>query len=269
MILTVLIGNTNTRFAWFDGRRAVRFRVAPTAAVGRGRLPEPGRVAHVAVASVVPDVTRTICAQLHATTGLEPFVIGPRTKAGLRFRYRRADLGADRVCAAVGAWRHFPGQDIIVFDFGTATTVNVVLREGIFAGGAILPGIQMSLNALADGTAGLPGLLPGSEQSPIQHNTRAAVRAGVAGLFAGGIDRIIDNIVRDAERSFRIVATGGGTRTARRYAKRIETSIPRLASEGLAELFYLNHPASTGACRRTQPRAGNSGRQSGQDRRAR
>jgi type III pantothenate kinase len=242
MILTVVIGNTNTRFVWFDGCRVAESRVVPTKSVRLGSLPKPGRVAGVAMASVVPSVTGAVDARLRAATGLEPFIVGPRTRTGLKFRYRRCNLGADRVCTAVGAWRRFPRQDLIVFDFGTATTVNVVLREGIFAGGAILPGIRMSLDNLADSTAGLPRLLPGRALSPIQHDTRAAIQAGVASLFAGGIDRIIDETERGLDRSFRIVATGGGVRTARQYAKQIGTSIPQLASEGLAGLFYLNHP---------------------------
>jgi type III pantothenate kinase len=259
MILTVVIGNTNTRFVWFAGRRVMVSRVIPTVSVCPGTLPKPGRVAGIAVASVVPEVTRTVCAHLRAATELEPFLVGPRTRTGLKFRYHRRDLGADRVCAAVGAWRRFPGQDLIIFDFGTATTVNVILREGIFAGGAILPGIQMSLDALAASTAGLPRLLPGSARSPVQRNTRSAIWAGVANLFAGGIDRIIDGIEQDSDRSFHIVATGGGVRTARRYTKRIRTLNPQLASEGLAELFHLNHPAPAGAGGIAMARAGNPG----------
>ena len=144
-----------------------------------------------------------------------------------------------------------------VFDFGTATTVNVLRREGIFAGGAILPGIRMSFDALADKSAALPRLLPGKVRSPIQHNTRAAVQAGVACLFAGGIERIIDEIERAEDRSFRVVATGGGAGTAHGYAERIPTSIPGLTSEGLAELFYLGNPASLGGDGRTQARTRN------------
>ena len=245
MILTVVIGNTNTRFAWFRGHRLVRFRVVPTAAVCHGRLPGSRRAAAVAVASVVPGATRVVRAHLRADAGLRPFVVGPRTQTGLRFRYRRQDLGADRVCAAVGARHRFPNQDLLVFDFGTATTVNVILREGIFAGGAILPGIRMSLDALAAGTAGLPKLLPAGMRNPVQHNTRAAVQAGVANLFAGGIERIIDRTEHALGRSFLVVSTGGAASIARRYSKRLGILTPYLASEGLAELLYLNRREGT------------------------
>lgn len=240
MILTVVIGNTNSRFGWFRGRRLARFRVVPTAAVCRGRLPGLNRAAAVAVASVVPEATQAVGAALRAAAGVKPFVVGPRTRAGLRFRYRRQDLGADRLCAAVGARHRFPGQDLVVFDFGTATTVNVILREGVFAGGAILPGIGMSLDALAAGTAGLPKLRPAGIRSPIQHNTRAAVQSGVADLFAGGIDRIIERTEHALGCSFLVVSTGGAAGIARRYSKRLGVLRRHIGSEGLAELFYLN-----------------------------
>jgi len=244
MILTVVIGNTNTRFAWFQGSRLVRFRVVPTAAVvRRGKLPKSDRAAAVAVASVVPAGTRAVRACLRTRAGSQPLVVGPHTRTGLRFRYRRQELGADRVCTAAGARHGFPDRDIIVLDFGTATTVNVILREGIFAGGAILPGIQMSLDALAAGTAVLPKLALARMRSPLQHDTGAAVQAGVANLFAGGVDRIIDRTEHVLGRSLLVVSTGGAAGIARRYSRRPGLLKPHLASEGLVELLHLNrHP---------------------------
>jgi type III pantothenate kinase len=241
MILTVVIGNTNTKLVWFEGRRPAKSRAVSTVEGSHGILPNPGRVCGVAIASVVPEATATFCARLRSFTGLRPFIVGAQTRTELRFRYRRRDLGADRVCAALGAWQRFRGQNVIVFDFGTATTVNVILGEGIFAGGAILPGIRMCLDALAGGTAGLPRLPSAGARSPIQHDTRTAIQSGVANLFAGGIDRIIDTIEQDTGRSFRVVATGGGAISARRYTKRISSFDPHLASRGLADIFYLNH----------------------------
>jgi type III pantothenate kinase len=241
MILTILIGNTNTRFVWFEGRRHEKTLALPTSALRGARLPQPGKVCGIAVASVVPSATRHILTSLGAASGLEPFVVGPRTRAGLRFRYRRSELGTDRVCIAVGARYRLPDRDLIIFDFGTATTVNVVLREGVFTGGAILPGIKMCLDGLAAGTARLPGLVPGRNLNPVQRNTRAAMQAGVAALFAGGIDHIINRIERNIGRRLLVVATGGAAVVARRYASRIGLIRPYLASDGLAGLWYLNH----------------------------
>jgi type III pantothenate kinase len=241
MILTALIGNTNTRFAWFNGRSLAKFLILSTPAVRRGRLPKTARVAGIAVASVVAEVTDAVAERLGSSTGLEPLVVGPRTRTGLLFNYLRKDLGADRVCVAVGATRSLPGRDVIVLDFGTATTVNVILREGIFAGGAILPGIQMSLDCLAAGTAGLPRVVPGRKLGPVQHTTRTAIQAGVAALYAGGIDHIVGEVERGLRRRFFVVATGGAAGIARRYGKRISSVHPRLANEGLAEIWYRNN----------------------------
>lgn len=241
MILTVLIGNTNTRFAWFNGRRLAKFLILPTPAVRSGRLPEPDLVAGIAVASVVAKVTGAVVERLRSSTGLEPLVVGPSTRTGIRFNYLREDLGADRVCVAVGATCSLPGRDVIVFDFGTATTVNVILREGIFSGGAIMPGVQMSLDCLAAGTAGLPRVAPGRKVGPIQRTTRTAIQAGVSALYAGGIDHIVSQVERGLKRRFLVVATGGAASIARRYGRRIRSVHPRLASEGLAEIWYRNN----------------------------
>jgi len=255
MIHTIVIGNTTTRFAWFVGRRLVKSRSMLTAALRCDELPAPGRAAGVAIASVVPDMTRIVRDHVRAAVQMEAFVLGPRARTGLKFHYRRLDIGADRVGAAVGAHRRFPGQDVIVFDFGTAATANVILAEGIFAGGVILPGIQMSLDALADYTAGLPKLSPERLRDPLQRNTRGAIRAGVANLFAGGIDRIVSEVERNTGRTFRVIATGGGARTARRYSGRIAAVYPQLASEGLAEIFRINRRPSDDVGARGRPQA--------------
>jgi len=236
VILTVLVGNTHTRFVWFRGRRASRAVTMPTEDAPAARLPGPGRVGAVGLASVVPGLTPRLAARLRACTGIEPLLVGPRTRTPLTYRYRRTELGADRVCVAVGAFRRFPSQDTIVFDFGTATTANVVLREGVFAGGAILPGIQMSFAALARGTAGLPKLDPGGLRSPVQHTTPGALLAGVSNLFAGGIERIIAQTQAVEGRRFRVVATGGNAQLAQSYSKLIREIRPLLANEGLASL---------------------------------
>ncbi len=240
MILTALIGNTNTRFVWFNRRRPARSLTLPTPDVRDGRLPRPGHVAGVAVASVVAGVGSAVTERLRVGTGKEPLVVGPHTRTGLRFSYLRKDLGADRVCVAVGAVSALPSRDVIAFDFGTATTVNVILREGTFAGGAIMPGIRMSFDCLAAGTAGLPRIAPGTKLSPVQHTTRKAIQAGVSALYAGGIDHIISQVERGLGRRFRVLATGGAAGIARRYAKRIRSARPHLASEGMAEIWYRN-----------------------------
>jgi type III pantothenate kinase len=147
------------------------------------------------VASVVPDVTVDLVRALERKTGLKPYVVGPTARTDLSFRYDRKQLGVDRVCAAVGAflrWRN----DLVVLDFGTSTTVNVVTRAGVFAGGLILPGVDLMLDGLSERTAQLPRPATRFIADPLQRETAGAMLAGVSLLQAGGLGLIIDCGVR-------------------------------------------------------------------------
>jgi type III pantothenate kinase len=196
------------------------------------------------VASVVPDVTVDLVRALERKTGLKPYVVGPTARTDLSFRYDRKQLGVDRVCAAVGAflrWRN----DLVVLDFGTSTTVNVVTRAGVFAGGLILPGVDLMLDGLSERTAQLPRPATRFIADPLQRETAGAMLAGVSLLQAGGLGLIIDDVERRLRRPVRVVATGGGARDAKRLLSRITAIDPLLASRGLAEICRLNRAEAT------------------------
>ena len=244
MILTVLIGNTNTRLTWFSGRRIVRRWVRPTGAA----LPAVGRIDGAAIASVVPKRTASIVAGLKRKTGLTSLVVTPATEIGLRFRYNRRQLGADRVCAAVGAHLRYSG-DLAVLDFGTAITLNVIRANGTFISGAIMPGADMMLEALSGSTARLPHLRLtmghdrivgqfGSCPRSLGHDTKSAIQVGVTGLLCGGINALIDRLGS----GYRVIATGGRAPAFRKLIRRIGTVDPDLAAHGLVEIYRLNRP---------------------------
>jgi len=246
MILTILVGNTRTRLTWLDHEQIRRRIVLATEAIVRhGTWAEVTNdvvrmTKGVALASVVPKATRGWCRLLHQA-GVRPLVVGPRTRTGLVFRYRRAQLGADRVCLAVGAHSRFR-DDLIVLDFGTAITVNVVTRKGEFLGGAILPGLRLMLAALARGTA-IPWPMPKRRLVPrtvLGHGTAGAIRSGVSFLLAGGISHIIERIRKETQREYRVVATGGDAGWFCRHLNVIRTVDQDLAARGLARLFYIN-----------------------------
>jgi type III pantothenate kinase len=236
MILTVIAGNTSGRLTWFDGDKVRCRRVMPTGRLAAALRAHPlwpdGRAA---LASVVPAVTPACVRALARLTGQEPLVVGPDTLTRLRFRYRRSQLGADRVCLAVGAHYRYR-RDVIALDFGTATTVNVIGREGAFLGGTIVPGMQMMLDSLRQGTALLPELAPGTSWRALGHDTRSALQAGVCHLLAGGVERIISGIERHTGRSFFVVATGGAARQVRPGLRRIQAIDQDLAARGLARI---------------------------------
>ena len=246
MIFTVLVGNTNTRLAWFAGRRLVRRRVVSTNALLKDlnrHLKQRVRVSGSALASVVPAATRPVTAALRRTSGSLPMVVDHRTRTPLRVDYDRSQLGADRLCVAVGAHLRYPGNTIVL-DFGTATTVNVVTVEGRFLGGLILPGISMMLRCLTDSTARLPLARLAGPRPVIASDTGTGIRAGVVHLLSGGLNHVLDEIDETTGRSYRVVATGGHARFMRRVLRPISRVDPDLASHGLAGIYRVNRPAN-------------------------
>ena len=203
----------------------------PTAGADRRRI--AGRFDAAAVASVVPAATGRWLV-LVRRAGVEPLVVTPRTGIGLRFRYRRAELGADRVCAAVGARQSHAGNVVIV-DFGTAITVNAVSHGGTFIGGFIVPGPDAILATLAGSTAQLPRLRtfrPGRE-SALPRTTRNAIRSGVATLVVSSVGALIDRAAGELGRPCRVIATGGRARDFARLIPSIDLVEPDLALRGL------------------------------------
>lgn len=240
MTLTVLIGNTNTRLTWFAGNRVAARRVFPTGTDRAYRLVRNAPpFSAAAIASVVPTATPGWVSALREQLGEAPLVVGPRTRAGLSFRYRRRDLGADRICAAVGAHARFP-QDLVIVDFGTAVTINVVSGQGVFEGGAIMPGLDLLLDALARGTARLPRVAPEPPRQLLGRDTRSAIRAGVFGLLAGGIAGYMSRLDAAGGRPRLLVVTGGRARLFVRQLPRPHIIDPDLAARGLVRLQHIN-----------------------------
>ncbi|KXU38100.1 hypothetical protein AXK11_01290 [Cephaloticoccus primus] len=137
----------------------------------------------LALCSVVPALTEPLCDALESALGTRPRLLTPRARHGLKLNYRRpAQLGADRLAAALGARKLYPQQNLIVVDCGTATTLTFISRDGVLLGGAILPGLGLWADALARATAQLPKVtLPktahSAARSPQTARTVAKVRA--------------------------------------------------------------------------------------------
>ncbi len=248
MILTILVGNTNTRLAWWQKERLRRHKIVPTTTFrnmvkdyrDRSWEKQPlfrrERLAGTAIASVVPALTRDVYNYFSLLT--PTVLVSARTPVPLRIRYNRTLLGTDRLCAAVGGYLRY-ARDLVILDFGTAITVNIVHREGVFLGGPIIPGIQMMLSALKEQTAQLPAVRFSPAVNPLVQKTTTAIQSGVCHLVTGGLNRIITLIARRTKREYFIVATGGGARTLHRHLP-FNKIDPHIASFGLAKLFYFN-----------------------------
>lgn len=194
-----------------------------------------------AIASVVPAFTPEFCALFRRQFGIEPLVLGHRARTGLRLHYApKSSLGADRIANAVAAF-HLYHRDAIVVDLGTATTIEVVTREGNFLGGAIMPGLETMLASLKLATAQLPKTELASPRRLLATSTASGIQSGVFAAHFAGIDRLVQGITKETHRKFHIIATGGLSRRFGRLVRNVSIINPLLTLQGLSIVFDLNN----------------------------
>jgi type III pantothenate kinase len=192
------------------------------------------------VCSVVPEITPLVIDALKKGFEIEPIDVNYKTNTGLKFLIKHPEnLGADRIANAVAARRLYKG-DIIVVDFGTATTFCVITEKGEYMGGAIMPGVVLSSQILAEKTAKLPLVEPEAPGSIPGTDTEENIRLGVILGHAGAVERIIKEITERLGKDFKIVATGGLTHLIKPYIKKIDYVNPLLTIEGLRFIYELN-----------------------------
>ncbi len=163
------------------------------------------------IASVVPPLTNVIKAAVRMITGIEPLVVGPGVKTGLPIRMDDPrTVGSDLIVAAVAA-SHEYGSPVIIVDVGTATTITVVDEEGAYIGGVIMPGVQVSQEALVSKTAQLLHVSLDAPPKVVGKNTIDALRSGAIYGNAACIDGMIDKFKNELElpEDTAVVATGG------------------------------------------------------------
>ena len=172
MILCLDVGNTQVFGGVFAGDRLIsQFRRtsqlrSSSDELGvffRGVLREndidPGLIQEIVICSVVPDLNYSLRACAQKYFSIDPLMLRPGVKTGLNIAYQDPkEVGADRIADAVGAIKLFPGRNLIVADFGTATTVCAVDKDKTFLGGNILPGVRLAMEALEMRTAQLPSV---------------------------------------------------------------------------------------------------------------
>ena len=161
------------------------------------------------IASVVPQVLNSFQTAIKKLTGKTALVVGPGLKTGLNILLENpGQTGADLVVGAVAALReHKPPLTII--DMGTATTISVLDKNGAYLGGAIIPGVKISMDALTDRTALLPGLQLDQPKRAIGRNTVDAMRSGLMMGAACMLDGMIDRMEEELGYQTTVIATGG------------------------------------------------------------
>lgn len=144
-----------------------------------------------------------------AANGVARRVIPKKRFNGLRFLYDFQSLGMDRLADAVAARADYPDNNLLVLDFGTALTVNVI-EGGVFTGGFIVPGHRTLLDSLSQKAPALPRLAGGGFRPVMARTTRDAITTGAHLLFTSGVTGLLVWILRQRKKEFRIIATGGG-----------------------------------------------------------
>jgi type III pantothenate kinase len=166
-------------------------------------------VDEVGIASVVPRLTTQWAEMCDKHLGVTPFIVGPGARTGIRIAMKNpSEVGADRIVNAVAAYETYGGPCIVV-DFGTATTFDVISAEGDYLGGAIAPGIEVSMEALTTRAAKLVKVELLEPEHAIGKSTVEGLQSGAIYGFAGQVEGIVAAIAAELDAPARVVATGG------------------------------------------------------------
>ena len=192
------------------------------------------------ISSVVPYLTQTCSEAIKLLTGKEPFVVGPGIKTGINILIDNpAQLGSDLLVDSVAASNLYP-KPVIIIDMGTATTFSVVDENNCMIGGAIMPGLRISVNALSEKTAQLPHINIEAPKKAIGTNTIDCMKSGVVFGAAAMIDGMIDRFEEELGKKCFVVATGGLAEEVCKHTKhRIEYN-KNMILEGLYILYNKN-----------------------------
>jgi len=258
MLLTVDVGNTNITCAAFQdrdlvnewristsgSRTAEEYGVWLSQAMSLDGL-KLGDIEHVIVATVVPEATFNIKGFCRRYFGVSPMVIGEEgVDLGMKALIDNpAEAGADRLVDAVGAHAKYGGP-LIVIDFGTGTTLDVVDEDGNYTGGIIAPGVNLSLDALHSAAAKLPPIAVSRPERVIGKNTIECMQAGIYWGYIAMVEGLVDRIRKEYGSDLKTVATGGLANLFFRGTDIIDHVDLELTLTGLVEIFYNNIESS-------------------------
>ena len=243
MLLAVDIGNTNISFAIFKGDKIIRKFNIPTknysAKLLKNKLGKTGLVRCV-ICSVVPKVTGALAKDLKRLLGVPSYIIGKDIKVPIKNLYRRPyQVGWDRLVNAYAGVR-FYGSPLILIDFGTAVTFDVVSKKREYLGGMILPGLQISLDALNERTALLPRVRLNKPREFIGRDTESSMLSGIIYGFAAISDELSERIRLKIGSRARVIGTGGNINLIKPYCVRIDKADADLTLKGLNLIYKKN-----------------------------
>jgi len=255
MLLCLDIGNTTIHGGVFEGDGlVVHFRKTSEIknssdemglflrAVLRENGIEPEKVSGIALCSVVPSLLHSIRNACYKFFDLEPFILQAGAKTGLKIKYRNPlEVGADRIATAIAAVHLHSDSNIIAVDFGTATTFCAITSNKEYLGGAILPGIAISMEALEERTAKLPSVEIIEPDTAVGRSTVESIQAGLYYSQVGTVKELTSQFAKESFAGEKPVLLGTGG-----YARLFQSEnlfdhiYPNLVLNGLYLAYHMN-----------------------------
>lgn len=205
---------------------------------------DPKQVKGIIISSVVPNIMHSLENMVRKSFDIEPIIVGPGIKTGINIRYDNPkEVGADRIVNAVAA-NELYNKDLIIIDFGTATTYCALTRDGNYLGGCISPGIKIASDALFERAAKLPRIELEVPKNIICKNTTTSMQAGILYGYIGQVEYIVKK-TKEEMKSLGVgeplvIATGGLANTIFKHTDVIDEVRGDLTLEGLRIIYEKN-----------------------------
>lgn len=250
MLLVIDVGNTNTVYGVYSGdrlegswrmstmtdRTSDEIGILLTQYLQSGGI-SPKQISGVAISSVVPPVMHSLLNAVRKYIGKEPLLVDHSTPLGIDIQIDNPrELGADRLVNAYAALALYPDRNLIIVDFGTATTFCAVTEDRQYLGGVICAGMKISMEALFARASKLPRVEIARTENIIGKNTRHSMQSGAINGYVGQVDHIVEGIRRELPGAY-TVATGGLSRLIAEESKGIDTVNSSLTLEGLRLIY--------------------------------
>ena len=253
MLLVIDVGNTNTVVGVFDGDKLVQsWRVRTVAnhtvdeygmliySLYKSSKISTRSISDIIISCVVPPMLNILEPLCEKYFHVKPLIVEPGIKTGMPIHYDNPrEVGADRIVNAVAAFEKYK-SDLIIVDFGTATTFDYVSAKGEYMGGCIAPGIVISSEALFEKASKLPRVEFKKPKTIIAKDTISSMQAGIMFGYAGLVDGIVERMKVEVKSNPKVIATGGLAVIIAPETKSIEVVEENLTLEGLRIIHLKN-----------------------------
>ncbi|MFA5145142.1 MAG: type III pantothenate kinase [Candidatus Omnitrophota bacterium] len=240
MLLAIDIGNTNISFGIFKAMRIIKKFEIPTKYYSLKKLKKKllnANIDDTLICSVVPKASKALKRDLEKLLGKQPLIIGKDIEVPIKNLYRKPEqVGQDRLVNAYAGVLLYK-TPLIIIDFGTAVTFDVISKNKEYLGGMILPGLKASLEALAEKTALLPKIKLNKPKEFIGRDTQSSMLSGIIYGFSALTDELIKQIKKKIGRNTLAIGTGGNISLIGRHCKRLDGINADLTLTGLSLIY--------------------------------